>query len=460
MTVGAAGSCGGDLVRVVKEISVKHSEPELLFDSQHGKIQADLSIGAGIVDAQQLQSNIGLAIKGYELGNQGFLISSVEADKLLSFHPDYSTVLKPYMNGDDLTEGRCDRFVIDFFGLEENDARKFTELFEIVAANVRLARNANTENRTKEKWWLFRRSGEALRLATAGLPRFIGTTRTARRRVFQFLPKELMAESKIVIVASADSFHLGVLSSQIHVCFATAAGGWLGVGNDPTYNHVDCFNKFPFPDCAEKQKRHIGSLAEELDVHRKRAQAKHKLGLTDIYNVLEKLRAGEALTEKDKAIHEAALVATLRQLHDELDAAVADAYGWPWPLSDAEILQRVVDLNTARAAEEKAGTIRWLRPEYQAKGELLLDGGSAHVEKPKAETAKAKPAGKQPWPATLAERIKAVEHVLAEADRPLTEAEIAKAFARTKESAVAEIVETLCSLGRARAGDEKGTFIR
>ena len=234
----------------------------------------------------------------------------------------------------------------------------------------------------------------------------------------------------------------------------------MGVGNDPTYNHVDCFNKFPFPDCAEKQKRHIGSLAEELDVHRKRAQAKHKLGLTDIYNVLEKLRAGEALTEKDKAIHEAALVATLRQLHDELDAAVADAYGWPWPLSDAEILQRVVDLNTARAAEEKAGTIRWLRPEYQAKGELLLDGGSAHVEKPKAETAKAKPAGKQPWPATLAERIKAVEHVLAEADRPLTEAEIAKAFARTKESAVAEIVETLCSLGRARAGDEKGTFIR
>ena len=34
-------------------------------------------------------------------------------------------------------------------------------------------------------------------------------------------------------------------------------------------------------------------------------------------------------------------------------------------LPDAEILTRLVALNAARAAEEAAGTIRWLRPEYQ-----------------------------------------------------------------------------------------------
>lgn len=86
-----------------------------------------------------------------------------------------------------------------------------------------------------------------------------------------------------------------------------------------------------------------------------------------MYNVLEKLRAGEELTEKEKAIHDKGLVSVLKQLHDDLDAAVFAAYGWPATLTDAEILERLVALNAERAAEEKRGIIHWLRPEYQIK---------------------------------------------------------------------------------------------
>ena len=89
------------------------------------------------------------------------------------------------------------------------------------------------------------------------------------------------------------------------------------------------------------------------------------LTLTGMYNVLEKLRTGEALNGKEKQIHDAALVSVLRQLHDDLDAAVFAAYGWPATLTDAEILERVVALNAERAKEEASGLIRWLRPEYQ-----------------------------------------------------------------------------------------------
>ncbi len=46
-----------------------------------------------------------------------------------------------------------------------------------------------------------------------------------------------------------------------------------------------------------------------------------------MYNVLAKRRAGETLTEKDKRVHEQGLVSVLRQIHDDLDAAVAEAYG-------------------------------------------------------------------------------------------------------------------------------------
>lgn len=56
--------------------------------------------------------------------------------------------------------------------------------------------------------------------------------------------------------------------------------------------------------------------------------------MTGIYDVLEKLRSVETLTDKEKSIHEQGLVSVLKQIHDELDAAVFDVYGWPVTLSD------------------------------------------------------------------------------------------------------------------------------
>jgi hypothetical protein len=65
-----------------------------------------------------------------------------------------------------------------------------------------------------------------------------------------------------------------------------------------------------------------------------------------------------------------ARAAIVNRLHEQLDQAVADAYGWgeDWragALGPPEIVARLVALNHERAAEEKAGKVRWLRPEYQ-----------------------------------------------------------------------------------------------
>ena len=49
------------------------------------------------------------------------------------------------------------------------------------------------------------------------------------------------------------------------------------------------------------------------DAHRLRQQAAHPgLTITDMYNVLGKLRRGEPLTAKDKKVHEQGLVSVLR----------------------------------------------------------------------------------------------------------------------------------------------------
>ena len=142
----------------------------------------------------------------------------------------------------------------------------------------------------------------------------------------------------------------------------------------------------PFPTADDRQKQRIRIIAEDLDAHRKRVLTEHPhLTLTGLYNVLEKLRAGtapDALETADRRIFDDGLVLILKEYHDELDTAVAAAYGWPADLSDNDILVRLVALNRERVKEEAAGQVRWLRPDYQiprfggAKGKLALTGGA------------------------------------------------------------------------------------
>ena len=163
-----------------------------------------------------------------------------------------------------------------------------------------------------------------------------------------------------------------------------------------------------------------------------------------MYNVLEALREGRALSAKEKVIHTQGLVSVLKDLHDELDAAVLQAYGWDDltpTLRQAQggrdgahggrgedgLLTRLVALNAQRALEEKTGRIRWLRPEFQnpaaakilsnqeqlmhvslgLQAEMALD----MAQKP-PETA-AKGANTQPWPAALPDQVRALAQVLA-----------------------------------------------
>ena len=128
----------------------------------------------------------------------------------------------------------------------------------------------------------------------------------------------------------------------------------MGVGNDPRYIKTVCFENFPFPDedtgLTPDLRQRIAALAEQIDAHRKRQQAAHPgLTLTRIYNVLEALREGRDLTAEEKTIHTQGLVSVLKDLHDELDAAVLAAYGLEANISNDALLTHLVALNAQRA---------------------------------------------------------------------------------------------------------------
>jgi hypothetical protein len=139
-------------------------------------------------------------------------------------------------------------------------------------------------------------------------------------------------------------------------------------------------------------------------------------------------------------------VSVLKQIHDDLDAAVAEAYGWPADLGDEEILRRLVALNAQRAEEESRGLIRWLRPEFQNPSGATETQESLALPAAR-KPAKTKPAKKNPWPKTLPDQARAVRAALQALAAPATAADVAKTFQGARADKVAELLETLATLG-------------
>ncbi len=231
------------------------------------------------------------------------------------------------------------------------------------------------------------------------------------------------------------------------------AGGWLGVGDDPRWNKSLVFDPFPFPPIWPEA---ISKAGKRLDGHRKRVLAEHPdLTLTGLYNVLEKLKAGTPLTDKDEDVKHRGLVLILKELHEEIDRLTADAYGWPIDLGDDEILARLVALNAERAKEEAAGLVRWLRPEYQIpRFGKQVAAKTGELDLP--ETVVAIDAGLPAFPTDAGEATLAVEALLAKNGTPMTANAIARGFKRggkRVEQKVAKALTTLVRYGRVSSVD-------
>ena len=422
-------------------------------DEVTGIINSDLTIGVDITRSKPLRSNQDVCFMGMTLVGKGFRLLRPDIDSLGLDVGDLPPVVRPYLKGKDIIRAPENRWVIDAYGMTEPDLReKYPSLFQRLADTVRDERKQNKRKSYQDKWWLFGEPRAKLRSAIKGLQRYIVTIETSKYKPFTFIEAEYVPDHKLYAIASSDAFLLGVLSSSVHLVWALACGGSNGVGNDPTWTNSTCFDPFPFPDCCETVKADIRRLAEQLDTHRKRQQIQHpKLELTDIYNVLAKLRSKLPLTDKERAIHQRGLLSVLKEIHDDLDAAVLEAYGWPNDLNDQDILRRLVDLNRERTEEEKRGVIRWLRPEYQNPEGAQATAAKQDALPIESEAPRAIPAmtgEKRPWPKSLPEQAQAVRSMLAEQPNGITPEQLARSFFRANTHRVADMLNALVSLGQ------------
>ncbi|ALG66932.1 class I SAM-dependent DNA methyltransferase [Beggiatoa leptomitoformis] len=289
-----------------------------------------------------------------------------------SFNPNgkpNSDVLRPWANGMDVVRRYSDTWIIDFgVNMSEDDASLYEKPFEYVVKNVKPKRVGKREERANEKWWILQRSRPEMRLALKPLFRFIITSRVSKYRLFIWMDKTVLPDSRLYAIAREDDTTFGILHCRFHELWSLKTCSWHGVGNDPTYNAHSCFETFPFPDGLSPNI----PASEYADNPHAQAIAKAAQRLNELRdnwlnppNLVQRVpeivagypeRILPMNAEAEKELKKRTLTNLynlkpqwLVKAHEVLDNAVATAYGWEHHLSDDDVLARLLALNLARS---------------------------------------------------------------------------------------------------------------
>ena len=304
-------------------------------------INVDLTSGHDLTLAQRLVDNRNIAFQGIGKVGDFDIPETVANEMLVQANPHgrpNSEVIKRWVNGTDITQRSRNMWIIDFgVDMPMDDAALFEVPFEYVKEKVMPTRIKNKMKWRAENWWLHGYPATTMRQALAQLGRYIATPKVAKHRFFVWLNVDVLPSNLIIAIASDDDYMLGMLSSSIHELWARQVGSQLREADSGgTYTPTTCFETFPFPRPTDEQREAIGEAAAELNRLREgwlnpdliSAAELPRRTLTNLYNQRP---------------------TWLDNIHGRLDAAVADAYGWPADLADGEILEKLLALNLDRA---------------------------------------------------------------------------------------------------------------
>ena len=339
-----------------------------LDGSKTSRIHADLTAtGADVTTATRLAGNRGVAfIGGMKKGSFDIPGDLAREWLRLPANPNGRTnadVLKPWMNGMDLTRRPTGKWIVDFgHAMTAAEAALYETPFEYVVERVRPAREQNRRNDLRLAWWRHDRSGQTMFERLAVLPRYIATARVAKHRIFVWLDARVCPDGQLVVIARDDDTTLGILHSRFHEIWSLRLG--TSLEDRPRYTPTTTFETFPFPagltpdipasDYANDPRSVAVTLAaqrlvelrdrwlnppewvewldEPVSGYPKRpvprdddsAKVLKKRTLTNLYNIRPQW---------------------LADAHAALDAAVAAAYGWPADINDDDALRELLALN-------------------------------------------------------------------------------------------------------------------
>jgi type II restriction/modification system DNA methylase subunit YeeA len=347
-----------------------------------GTIFADLSAkrgGTDLTSAARIAANVGVAFQGpVKVGS--FDVDGDIARQWLRLpaNPNgrsNSDVVRPLLNGMDITRRPSDRWIVDFGTLSEADSALYEAPFEYVRQEVKPFRDKNRRERRRQFWWHHGETVPGIKRVMRDLRRAVVTPRVAKHRLFIWAPAATVPDSRVAIIARDDDATFGILHSRFHELWSLALGGWHGVGNDPQYTPSLGFETFPFPEgltpdipaadyADDPRARNIAAAAARLNELRE-----NWLNPADLVVREPEVVPGypDRILPKDEEAAKELKKRTLTNLynarpqwlanaHAALDEAVAESYGWgdDWRaglLTDDEILARLFRLNQERSGD-------------------------------------------------------------------------------------------------------------
>jgi len=314
-----------------------------------------------VAQVSPLAANSGRSFQGSNLRGIGFVLEPDEALTLIKSCPRNKEVLFPYLNGQDLNsrpDQSPSRWVINFFDWDRQKAESYTQPFAVVTSRVlperKKIKHEGTRKKGTEFFWRYDSQAKDLYSAISDLEHVIAKSEVGNMLSFVMVPNNMVFSHMLIVFASDDFGLLAVLQSNIHELWARQFGS--SMRTDLRYTPKTCFEPFPLPSRLQAASE-AGRVYHETRQH---TLLSRQEGLTKTYNRFHDPDESSADIQK------------LRELHVEMDQAVAAAYGWTdldlghdfhetkqgvrFTISEParrEVLQRLLKLNHERYAEEE-----------------------------------------------------------------------------------------------------------
>ena len=266
----------------------------------------------------RLRASAGRGFIGATILGTGFILDTNDAQRLIQADRKNADVLFPLLIGDDINsrpDQSPSRWVINFHNWPLERAERYADCITLLRALVKPERDKligrNPEStRRGQNWWLYAQDANRMFLAIRSLSRVLVKSIVSKHHIIAFVPTGFVPSHVVVLFAFEDFGHFAVLQSAIHEQWAAVHSSRLETRL--RYTPATCFETFVFPEAivstaASGRQYHL--LREGIAVERRE-------GLTAVYNRFHD--RGE--TSED--------IVRLRMLHEEMDHAVATAYGW------------------------------------------------------------------------------------------------------------------------------------
>jgi hypothetical protein len=289
------------------------------------------------------------------IAGEGFVLTGDQAASILGQDKNYVQIIKKYISGEDVNSNfdcSASRWVIDFGDSSEDQARTYPLAFSVVDRLVKPQRIKGAPD-TRTRWWQFARRAVDLYEGISGQQEVLVNSEVSKYLAFSIVPAGMVFASTLIVCRGNPRSRFPLLQSTIHESWALKYSSTLETRL--RYSPSDCFETFPFVVGTKL----TTSCGQTYYDHRGQVMLTRQEGLTKTYNRFHNLDESAADIQR------------LRDLHVEMDRAVADAYGWSdldlghgfhetkhgtrYTISESarrEVLARLLKLNHERHTEE------------------------------------------------------------------------------------------------------------